>query len=479
MRAALIVSAAVSWLALNSLRKAMRRYGEPYAIASLVILVALGLEYCLRPLAIASSGEYGWDPESLTKVTAADAHAILDASVIGAITVLVFTIVVRIVATYRVAGSPSAANLRRADLLATRNASRTVVPLLIVANVVSVGLALTYGSFGQALAGNLGRENVTSGYVFSLVNLAPTAVVIVLRTATLEQLRTKRIRMTLWLTFAATLSVETLILGGRAEIITFATAAIVLARSRFGAPNGRRLVLAIIVAILASSVYRVASREAYYPQNYGTPRSTLIARSFENPLALITRGDISSFDKLIVISASDARLSPGSTYEAAALAPLPGKATANHEGGNVAFTRLFLPDRFERGVTYEGVSWVGEGILNFGVLGALAVIALFGVAYGFLLRRARFGVTVTLALALGLLPAVVRGDAFNLVALTFSIGMCVAITAVLRVVMVGTRPVEMPRRLTPRAPVPRPAVAKEVLVRGSQPSPQPRSATPV
>jgi hypothetical protein len=429
-RTSLAAAVGVNILSLALLLRWGRSRGEPYCSVTIVATFVLGMEFVLRPLAIFVSEQTGWDPTTVRQVNSGDSSSIVFASVQSVVGVTLFCVAMVVGACLfaGVDGSSDMSRFRSASSAVSKKPVLTLYTwLLSVTLAVTLLVGLRYGNFGDALAGTFGRSQLDSGYIYSLVNVAPLAVLLVLHDAPKAQLTRGPLRTGLILVSAASGCVYLLILGGRVEFLTLSIAAIVLMRGRFGRPAVGALVIGALTLTLASGVYRVVTREALYAENIGTPPSALVSRSLSDPLSLITRGDVSAFDKMTRIHASSIR-TISSTYEAALRAPLPGRVEGYAgEGGSRTFTRLYLPDRYLRSATYEGVSLPGEAMMNLGPWTAGLPLALAGLALGSLtrFRRRRLGF-MSLALGTGLLPTLLRADAFNTVALASSLSLALA-----------------------------------------------------
>jgi hypothetical protein len=307
---------------------------------------------------------------------------------------------------------------RRHDLAASN--VRLRVPLSLItglAVVASSVVALRLGSIGGSLKGSFGRQHVGSGYLYLVVNLAGLSVLVALASLPIANLKVGRTRMILTCSFVAFLGIHLLVLGGRAEIIIITLSALIITTMRLARPRKSVLVAALFCATFVLALDRVATREAYVPGNETSSPASLAMKSLRDPLGLVTRDDVSAYDKLVLLEESHGPLRHGETYVAALLGPLPGKGRV--EGGNRAFTKQFLPSRYERHVTYEGISLLGEAWFNFGLLGPPFVGVLTGWVYGALLRKADRSRAwlLVFALATGTFPSLVRADLLNTLAL--------------------------------------------------------------
>jgi hypothetical protein len=180
-------------------------------------------------------------------------------------------------------------------------------------------------------------------------------------------------------------------------------------------------VAVLLLSTFALSLYRVTTRETFNAP-VGESKMSRVVAAIQDPLGLVTRYDVSSFDKLVLLEEDRPALRFGSTYASALLAPIPGADSATLQGGNRAFTERYIPERYARNVTFEGVSMLGEAHLNFGPLGVPLAGAAAGWAFGTFLRRAgdrRW--MLVLAMAAGLFPSLIRADALNTAALGASL----------------------------------------------------------
>jgi hypothetical protein len=300
------------------------------------------------------------------------------------------------------------------------------IPLLgfvtFVAVVVSIVVALQLGRIGGSFGGEFGRQNVGSGYAYLLVNLAGISALVAIASLPLPKLSDWRTRFILTGSFVAFAAIHSLVLGGRAEIIIVTIAILVVTTARLGRPLKPVLVVMLLCATLTLGVYRVTTRETFGTRD-GKSKLSLAAESLQDPLALVTRYDVSAYDKLVLLEEVGPDLRYGETYVAALLSPLPGTEALAPEGGNQQFTEQFIPKRYQRGVTYEGISMFGESRFNFGWLGVPASGALAGYAYGLSIRRARTDrrCLLILSMSAGVFPSLIRADALNTAALGASL----------------------------------------------------------
>ncbi len=416
--ATVVIACALAVMAISlGLYAFLARQSLSLAFVGMVLVVTLGTEYCLRPFQILASGEFGWEPSIVRPLVTVDPDALAVASILSVVGVALFALFLVL---------PAGSVNRRRSSGATTDSPVTTgsamsVPLglaTVVAVLASSIIALQLGRLGGSLKGEFGRQNIGSGYTYLFVNLAGISALVALVGLPRTKLRRRRTRFLLLASYVAFVSVHFLVLGGRAEIIIFTVALLVVVTARLGRPRKPALAVILLLAILALGVHRVTTRE-FFGELGGTSKLSLAVASLQDPLALVTRYDVSAYDKLVLLEEVRPPLRHGETYLAALLSPLPGQDISNLEGGNRQFTKEFIPDRYRRGVTYEGVSMLGEARFNFGWLGPPLVAALAGFAYGQLVRHAHQGRRwlLILALATGIFPSLVRADALNTAAL--------------------------------------------------------------
>lgn len=416
--AVVVVVCALTVMAISmGLYAFLARQSLSLAFVGMVFVVTLGTEYCLRPFQILSSGEFGWEPSIVRPLATVEPDALALASIVSVVGVALFALFVRL-PSGSLNGRRSSAS--EADSPATHGSTMSV-PLglaTIVAVVASSAIALQLGRLGGSLEGEFGRQNIGSGYTYLLVNLAGLSALVALVTLPRSTLLRRRTRVLLLASYGAFVAIHFLVLGGRAEIIIVTVAILVVGTARLRRPRKPVLVAILLLATVALGIHRVTTREVF-GEPAGTSKVSLAVASLQDPLALVTRYDVSAYDKLVLLEEVQPPLLYGETYLAALLSPLPGRDISTLEGGNRQFTKEFIPDRYERGVTYEGVSMLGEARLNFGWLGPPLVAALAGLAYGQLVRHAHRGRRwlLTLALATGIFPSLIRADALNTAAL--------------------------------------------------------------
>jgi hypothetical protein len=396
----------------------LSRTGLTGAFLGLVVLSAWGTEYVLRPITVMLDGEFGRENGYHRVLNVLDPAPVIDANIISLVSTFVFT--TTLIAFHCSRQRMVTDATQRSEAHGRRRRLRLpLIPLFGVSLLASGFAALQIGSLGGALNGQFGRQNVSSGYFFVFVNVGGLSVLVALATLPVERLRQRWTKRILALGYLGFVALHLLVLGGRAEVIIVTIAAVMILTTRTGRPQLRTLVVGLLLATAGLGVHRVTTREAFSSEVTDKSQVELALDAIRNPLALVTRYDVTAYDKLILMEQADPALGLGSTYLPALTAPIPGAPTAGSEGGNRVFTRLFIPDRYERSVTFEGISMLGEARYNFGWIGPPMVAAFAGWALGSITRRAGRGPMWLLAGALsaGILPGVIRADAFNTVAL--------------------------------------------------------------
>ena len=392
-----------------------KQQDEPHSVVAIVISTVLSLEFVLRPLSIATSRTIGWDPDTTRNLVTSDGWPLAIAAVSSVLCTSAILVPVVLATRPR-----TAARIGKTVLRSGKRATRVVsVRLtLLIATATSVAVALQYGSFGDVVDGSFGRQSIGAGYVYALISAGPLAVLFALAKEGRQIVAATASKVSFVVAWLVSCSLYVLVLGGRAEVITLTVAAVVLMRWRFQWPSRGALAVGILVVVVAASLYRVSTREIYYESNDQLTASELVKSSLRDPLGAITRGDISTFDKLVVLQTGSQEPMLGETYRNGFIVPFPDFVlTAGGEGGSATFTRLYIPRRYLLGTTYEGVSLPGEGMLNFGLLGGPGACLAWGMACGAILRRSqRFG--LALPLVVGLFPTVFRSDFANAAALT-------------------------------------------------------------
>lgn len=421
----LVTTVVIIWCALVNLivlvwlYAALARKGLAAAFLGMVFLATLGTEYSLRPFQILSSGEFGWEPSIVRPLTEVEPDALALASIFSVVGVALFSFSL-VWASSRNSGRRTPRSKLAEATVGSGTASMRV-PLglaTLLAVIASGGIALQLGRIGGSLEGEFGRQNIGSGYTYLFVNLAGLSALVAM-VALRERVLTRwRTRLVLAGSYLAFVLIHLLILGGRAEIIIVSIALLLVMTARLGRPKKPVLLAILVVATFALGLYRVTTRESF-GNHLGESKVAMAISALQDPLALITRYDVSAYDKLVLLDEVGPELRYGETYAAALLAPLPGNDLTTLEGGNRQFTRVFIPERYRRGVTYEGISMLGEARFNFGWLGPPIVAILAGFCYGQLVRRARDHRQwlLTLSLAAGIFPSLVRADALNTAAL--------------------------------------------------------------
>lgn len=438
----------------------LSRFGAASAFLGLIVFATWATEYALRPIGVMAEGEFGREAGFLRYLQEVSPGALTDANLVSLASTGAFAIGLvvsfhggsRKPATSRPGLAPRAVisvrPRQRASL--TRRLRLPVAPLLALAVFASAVVALRLGTLGGALNGEFGRLN-SNGLLYLLVNMVGLVLLVALVSMQPDVMARRSSRRALVASYLVFVAIHLLVLGGRAEIIIVTIAAVMIMTERFGRPRRRTLMIGLVGATLLLGVQRVATREALAPENRQTSRITLALRSLTDPLALVTRYDVSAYDKLVLLEEADPSLAGGTTYLAAVGVPAPGSTVQGPEGGNRAFTRLFIPARYERDVTFEGISMLGEARYNFGWIGPPLVAALAGGLLGGLLRRSRRSGKwqLTSALVVGLFPSLVRADAVNTAALGGSL-----VILTLTLLALATRSSLLQHRYLNPAPVP-------------------------
>ncbi len=406
----------------------LARFGESSAFLGLIVLATWGTEYGLRPISILIDREFGRAGGYLRYLTEISPAGLTDANLVslvstGALALGLTTgfhgLSPRSNAADRTSSlAPIIPQHRPAAMSLRRRLRLPIGPLLALAVVISAAIALQLGTLGGALNGQFGRLN-SNGILYLFVNMVGLVLLVTLASMQPDAMAQRSTRRALLGSYLVFVAIHLLVLGGRAEVIIVTIAAVMILTGRFRRPGHRALITGLVVATLLLGVQRVTTREALAPENLQSSRVTLALRSLADPLALITRYDVSAYEKLLLLEEADPPLAGGATYLAALGAPVPGSRLEGPEGGNRAFTRLFIPARYERDVTFEGISLLGEARYNFGWVGPPVFALLAGALLGGLLRRARRSDPwrLTSALVLGIFPSLVRADAVNTAAL--------------------------------------------------------------
>lgn len=404
----------------------LARRGRAAAFLGMVFVATLGIEYCLRPLQIMSSHEFGWEPSIVRSLAAISPDALALASVQSLAGVSVFAICVVLPWSSNAMRRVTSSEVSSSAVSSTEDAHAASIRLSLgltslVAVLLSGAVALQLGRIGGSFAGDFGRQNIGSGYLYLFVNLAGISALVSLASLPLQSLARWRTLAVLFISYIAFVAIHFLILGGRAEVIIVTIAALVVLTARLGRPKMPALVVILLCAVLALGLYRVVTRDPSL--SGGASRLSLAASSLQDPLALVTRYDVSAYDKLVLLELNPRELQYGSTYLAALLAPIPGTEGLAPEGGNRQFTRDFIPNRYHRGVTYEGISMLGEARYNFGWVGPPIAAGFAGYIYGLFIRRAKADrrSMLVLAMAAGVFPSLIRADALNTAALGVSL----------------------------------------------------------
>lgn len=390
-------------------------------VAAITFWFVLGIEYCLRPLAVIGEGQLGWDVSSFRQLGVGDSRWLTSASYLSLLGVASFVFGLRLSFG---SASNSRVQLPETEDLVRRKGMSPVV-LLMLALLASSSTASQYGNLGASIEGVFGRQRIGSGYLYSLVNLVAVCVIVVLAVTPRENLMRARLQLSLLLASCGFVLIHILILGGRAEILIFALGVATITFGRFRRPRLKTLAVLALLGAIGLGVLRVATREAFYLENRSTSRTQLVVDSLKNPISLITRGDVSAYDKLVMMERRPDLVGGETTYLSALAAPLPGKSSLALRSGNRVFTERFIPGRFSKGVTFEGISYLGEARFNMGWLGIPFAGVLLGTFYGWVLARSVRSSPwlIASALSLGMFPSIIRADAFNNVALAGSLSL--------------------------------------------------------
>ncbi len=391
----------------------LARRGRAAGFVGMVIVATLGTEYCLRPFQILASGEFGWEPSVVRPLADVKPDALVGAGILSLAGVASFAFFL-IHPWISVHSSPREVGPQAAPT--PSGGSRLSLPVGVAAGIgvaISAFVALQLGRIGGSFEGEFGRQNLGSGYAYLFVNLAGTISLVALASLPVRSLHRRRIRLLLVSSYLIFVSIHLLVLGGRAEIIIVSIAILVVTTARLQRPSKPILVTILLLSTVALSLYRVTTRETFdAPSN--SSETSLAITALQDPLGLLTRYDVSAFDKLVLLEQDRPTLRFGSTYAAALLAAIPAASATSLQGGNREFTQQFIPERYARDVTFEGVSMFGEAHFNLGRWGVPVAGGLAGYAFGVLIRRAsdrRW--MLVLAMAAGLFPSLIRADALN------------------------------------------------------------------
>ncbi len=380
----------------------------------LVIALLFSLEYALRPLYILDRGEIGWDPGTFAPMTPDD-PSFSFALITSTAAIALFTATFGLFRLLAQDVSPTGHARPINHITSWRNArSWTLLTGLIL--TVSALIARQASGDGSAFSGSFGRQNFTSGYTYLLVNIPMTAILAGLVVAHYrgERVWDKKPRRlaALGLPFVA---IHALWTGGRNDSIAFLLGISMIALLQAPRIKLRYLVAVTAVAVLTLASYRISTREVLYSGEL--KQISLVSEITEDPLGVVVRGDISSFDKIYVLRQARSSNNGASTYFSALTILLPGFEKS--DGGNQVLTRIADPDRYERGRTFEGSSYFGEAFLSFGLFGvALSAIglAICSSAVDRWARRESLSSLFIWALYQGSIPSLLRSDAENYVA---------------------------------------------------------------
>lgn len=391
-----------------------RRLSRPSSV--LAIAALLTLEYVVRPIDVLIRGEIGWDERTTRRLEIAEfSDAVLLA--LGAILLLSLTAVFSreyifgsIAKSGRVSVKPSA----RVERFVRPGVK--VLVLLSISIAVFLGLGTSIAATSNVFAGEFGRQNFGSGYAYLAINLlSPIAIGVKAAEMRSRRANSKLANRVLAAGLFAFTSFHVLVTGGRTELIFTFVALSALYFMRNDRRKLRRPVFGLVLIGALAASYRVLTREALFAENASISRWDLLVERWSNPLSLLLSGDVSSFDKLALLSTANFEQQGGATYAAVVTVPLGGEA---QDGGNRAFTSIADPFRYESLPTSEGVSYLGEAVLNFGLLGALFAAVLLGLLSSFFDSRAN---TSPMWLAvwagwIGSLPTLFRADFLNFTA---------------------------------------------------------------
>ena len=378
--------------------------------SSLVVFVPVAfLEYPLRALYLAGRESIGWDDTSLRDIEAWSSGVQLYAIFLPVALVCV------VLGYIRPQGLPAP---RTSGFDRRYRLPGWLLPTTLCFGALSLYLAAGLASGQSVASGEFGRSQFGSGYSYLLLNIVAVLVLVVFGIERLSAGElTRKGALLAYSALALFVVAHLFFTGGRHEVVAALLGVLVLRVVGVTRFRPGRLALAGLILVGALSSYRIATRETLYADNSDKHVGALLADSISDPIGSLMRGDVSGTDKLILtLERDDIRLS-GGTYLAALQAPVPGTSTV--DGGNRAFTKIFDRERYDRARTYEGASYFGEAVLNFGVPGLLMAGYVLGSWLRFLDRLARSGQLVGIvlwALMCGGLPTLLRADALNFAA---------------------------------------------------------------
>lgn len=370
----------------------------------------LALEYFLRPIFVFREKTVGWDFANLVGLEYLRHSYAIALQNSGLLILLIF---VSYTAVRLTPGRPAAsvAKMRPFGDAPRVSTSPAVLRFKRASTVllgVSLYLALSLADGGTAFAGTQGRQNFGSGLQYLALNLCLVAVLGFVATTTAAGLPIQRYLLLLSFVFVG---LHLSLTGSRVESVTLIIGLLVVGVYRSNEVNWKRVGLIVGATALALAWYRVGTREVHYDRTISGDLQ--VSNDLSDPLGLVVRGDVSSFDKLLVIDNWNLA-SASNTYLAIVDSAVPGRASK--PGGNMEFTRLADPVRHARGITFEGVSYFGEALMNGGWFAvAFAAIALGASLAGldrWALKRSPSGVFAWI-LVQGSLPSLLRADALN------------------------------------------------------------------
>jgi hypothetical protein len=213
---------------LACLYRYLARRGPAAGFLGMVFVATLGTEYCLRPFQILSSGEFGWEPSVVRPLVDIDPDALLRAGILSLVGVAAFAACLVVPWGSLRRARPSSGAPAPAP---STGGSRFSLPLgatTAMAVVVSAYVALQLGRIGGSFEGEFGRQNLGSGYVYLLVNLAGIIALVALSSLPLRALHRRQIRILLACSYLIFMGIHILVLGGRAEIIIVSIAILVV-----------------------------------------------------------------------------------------------------------------------------------------------------------------------------------------------------------------------------------------------------------
>jgi oligosaccharide repeat unit polymerase len=372
------------------------------------------IEYALRPLYIFQSGFIGWD-FTVERPYGHLSNSIGRSAIGGTAAVFLFA-----VAYVLLSERPTLSG--RIDEIRDRvreASSRThsyrfglVLPLGFALFAFIAARRLAGG--GTVGTGSFGRQSFGSGYLYISMNIGMAILLAVVASIVSRNGYLRRNQLAGVAAFAVVFSAAHLLYtGGRTEVITLWIGLFALLVLLNPARSLLKACFGLAGFLVAFAAYRVTTREVFYDVGSGDSALDLLAESASDPLGLLLRGDVSSFDKLAFIDFLDPERLWGATYAATLYVPIPG---TNPDGGNRAFTEIAAPGRYANSPTSEGASFFGEALMNFGWGGVAVAAILLGCVTAIIDRRARAGVDGSLfvwAMWMGSFPTLLRADLLN------------------------------------------------------------------